>query len=414
MITRNFRNLMALMAEASGTVSALLPARDVTGRPLYLHSVFSNQTFPTSRTTTPTVTATSSGISLGTGNSAEKETDYQLEKTLTSGVQMTLTSTTMSVDEYGSPTVTFRITVTNTSGAELTITEVGYKQTVPAVPKLTFTSSSNYVLLLDRTVLKEPLVLSAGDAGVIEYKLTTYPYPHRVIGDVELVSWTWGTNEQIVAMIEAANAGLIDLQKDANWTVGDMRVIDMSGFKDARETVFAPQEIALVITSFEDYNDCGCVMQVDFYDSLTPAERMHSTAQTAGGYSGSEVYTTTIPAVLNALPEWLQDLLKPFSVLVSEGPNSDTIETIEDNKLALRSEVEITGTTNYSKAGEGNQIDFYKSYRYKCLGFKSTSASAYLTRSPYNATQYCSINSSGAATYLNANSTAGLSLFGCL
>lgn len=142
---------------------------------------------------------------------------------------------------------------------------------------------------------------------------------------------------------------------------------------------------------------------------------MHSSATTVGGYGGSEMHETTLPALVEALPSWLKSRLKTFSVLVSEGNDSSTIETVGNNKLALRSEKEITDTNTYSKAGEGSQIPFYKGWKAKGLGIASTTSyTSYFTRSPNNATTYAVVTNSSTPNYSNANSKNGLAPFGCL
>ena len=127
--------------------------------------------------------------------------------------------------------------------------------------------------------------------------------------------------------------------------------------------------------------------------------------------------STTIPALVNALPDWLKNSLIEFSCLASAGAGSDTIETITGNKLALRSEVEIFGYKAYSKAGEGSQIAYYETSanRKKKRGH-SGSDSGWWTRSPYasGSRQFCNISSSGSVSYNDANAPQGVAPFGCL
>ena len=234
---------------------------------------------------------------------------------------------------------------------------------------------------------------------------------------LEIVPWSTGTDEQIVAMIEAARAGTIDLQTDGNWKVGDVRTITVGAFTDGGSTAHAEQSIDIVISQFGDYMNCGCVMQFDFKDELATGVRMNSSNTNAGGWGESEMYKTTMPALVEALPTWLKGLLLEFSVLASAGSQSATINTVTGNKLALRSEIEIFGTITYSKAGEGSQIEYYKTSanRIKKRGH-SGSANYWWERSPYgsNSDRFCIVGSDGSANINNARDASGVAPFGCI
>lgn len=176
---------------------------------------------------------------------------------------------------------------------------------------------------------------------------------------LNIVSWTDGTDEEIAAMLDAARNGSIDLQTDGGWTVGDVRTIKVGAFTDGIVN-HSEQNVDIVISSFEDYNGCGCKMQFDFKNSLAINSCVNASDTNVGGYKASTMFITTLPNLVKALPEWLSGRLMEFAVKASAGGTSDTIETITGNKLALRSEMEIFGTIRYSKSGEGEQIEYYK------------------------------------------------------
>lgn len=236
-------------------------------------------------------------------------------------------------------------------------------------------------------------------------------------GGVTIVPWSTGTDAEIGDMIDAAHAGTIDLQQDGGWAVGDVRSITISAFTGGGNTSHASQTIDIVISSFSDYNSCGCVMQFDFKDELATGVRMNSSHTNAGGYGASEMKLTTLPALVNALPTWLKNALIEFSVLASAGSKSSTIETVTGNKLALRSEVEIFGSTTFSKAGEGSQIPYYatSANRIKKRGH-SGSANSWWERSPLgsNSNRFCNVDSYGGANGNGASNAYGVAPFGCL
>jgi len=232
-----------------------------------------------------------------------------------------------------------------------------------------------------------------------------------------IVSWASGTDEEIAAMIDAAHTGTIDLRQDGGWAVGDVRTISIEAFASGDNVAHAAQSIDIVITSFDEYMSCGNVMQFDFKEALELGIRMNSYNTNAGGYGASEMKTTTLPALVNALPAWLKSRLIEFSVLVSAGNKSSTIETVTGNKLALRSEIEVFGTNTHSFAGEGLQISYYAiaNNRSKKRGHSGTTDTWWMC-SPVasNTTGFCIVTNSGNADYSGASMLRGVSPYGCL
>lgn len=358
MVTRNYESVLAAMLTGCSVNYGHLPITNVAGSTRFMSgSICTSNDFPYSIKATPTTNWAASGISIGSGDRTPTKDDYVLQSTITSGVSLTLTGTKAGCDAPGVPYVEYRITVTNTGSSAVTIREVGYKQDIRCVdfPGSSSTPVST-VCLIDRTVLETPVTIQAGDAGVICYRLQMTPTVRTKAG-VELVSFTWGTDEQICAMIDAARNGDIDLQTDGGWRVGDARTIYVDAFTGGNFTNTA-KYMDIVITQFGDYNNCGCLFQFDFAEHVGKT-RISASSYNTGGYGATEMYTTTLPAMVEALPSWLKTRLKTFDVLVSAGGGSSTIETVSGNKLALRSEVETFGTTSKSPEGEGSVVAWY-------------------------------------------------------
>lgn len=225
------------------------------------------------------------------------------------------------------------------------------------------------------------------------------------------------SDENFVNLIQAAHDGVIDLHNDAGWHVGDKRSISISAFRGGGPVSHAAQTIDIAISSFDDYENCGCVMQFDFVDTLAAGNRINSSDTNSGGYGSSEMKTTTLPALVNALPAYLRDLLIEFSCKASAGSQSSTINTVTGNKLALRSEIEIFGARYYSKSGEGSQIPYYQTSanRVKKRGH-SGSAKYWWLRSPNgNGTMsYVFVTDTGSSSSGNATTDYGLAPFGCI
>lgn len=416
MVTKNFLNLLA-MALQSGSNIGNLPVKDTTGLEKYLTG---GSTFYTSTTKAVTTNADAAGISVGTGNTAATDEDFQLAEPLTSGISLTLSETVYGADEPGYPYVQYKVTVTNTGSDPITVKEICYKQTLNAAKYPGYaTGAGDHICMLDRTVLDTPVTIAAGDAGIITYKLRTIPEPAKTVANIPMVSFTFGTDEQIAAILDAAAAGTVDLQTDAGWRVGDMRKISVGAFTGGNSVSCPAQDGFIVISSFEEYNTgLGNVLQFDFVDELSAKFRMDPTNTTAGGYGATEMYTTTLPALVEALPSWLKTRLKTFSVIASKGGSDvTTAETVSGNKLALRSEMEVFGTRAYSQVDEGTQVDYYKpaSNRIKTLGFGG-GVHTWWERSANSSSKFCYVTSGGTAAVAsgNASTAYGAAPFGCI
>lgn len=234
---------------------------------------------------------------------------------------------------------------------------------------------------------------------------------------VSLATFADATDDEIAAMIYAAHMGVIDLQADAGWAVGDSRTIRLSLFTGGTGITHYAQSNDIVISSFADYNGCGCVMQFDFKKSIQNTEKMNATDTNSGGYGASVMYTTTLPRMADALPAYLRNMLIAFPVLSSAGGQSGTINTVTGNLLALRSEIEVLGTIARSMAGEGSLIPYYATSANRSKGRVAYSGNyAWLLRSPYSSgnSSYASVTSAGAGSTRNASTACGLAPFGCI
>lgn len=415
MVTRNFLNMLTMALSAYGAVSCL-PARTVNGETRYLCGI-DNYSFPgRNPTNTVVLNAASAGISIGSGTTPPTENDYNLERTITANATASVTRTLYGTDSDGCPYTQFDITITNNNTNQtLTVTEIGYKQVFGKnykYPALSINGVSSDVFLIDRSLLDTPLIVPPGDAGIITYRLRTVPrYPMSIDG-VKLVSFTYGSDEDVVALIDAARAGTIDLQRDAGWRVGDLRRIRLESFTGGSITNSA-QYVYLVITSFDEYNGAGNVVQIDFFNQANTRFRMRASATNTGGYAASELYTTTLPAMEAALPAWLRSRLISFSVPTGAGNGSSEIVQVPDNKLALRSEVEVFGTTTYSAPGEGTRLAIYRPTFYLTKEiYSGGSYASWWLRSPKagSSTQFCAASTSGARAD-NASETWALAPF---
>ena len=109
------------------------------------------------------------GVYFGTDPTPATENDYRLGAPVTSGLSITNPSSVARIENVDAGTVKYSalFTVTNTSEAEIAIYEIGW------YTDHTNGSNSNlFYLMLDRTVLDEPIIIPAGSTKYIHYELT--------------------------------------------------------------------------------------------------------------------------------------------------------------------------------------------------------------------------------------------------
>lgn len=173
MLTKNFKNMMAMVLPSVSGGPGLLPVKDIGGTVRYFGTIQDSSSFPYTRTNAYTATATAVGWTFGGGTTPATDDDYALESPITSGLSCSSASALRKLDSNGYPYVTFAMTVTNSSNADITISEIGYKQNMYCTTALEGTSYGRYVFLIDRTVLTTPITIPAGQYAVVEYTLKT-------------------------------------------------------------------------------------------------------------------------------------------------------------------------------------------------------------------------------------------------
>ena len=150
---------------------------------------------------------------------------------------------------------------------------------------------------------------------------------------------------------------------------------------------------------------------------MATTRRMNASNTNSGGFTGSEMYSWLQNTLLPTLPSYLQAVLKSVNKKTSAGSQSSTINT-NSMKLFLFSEIEIFGSTTYSKAGEGSQYSYFATAanRIKYLSNGSGSASWWWERSPGGSysNSFCIVGSSGGASVSGAGSAYGVCFGFCV
>lgn len=246
-----------------------------------------------------------------------------------------------------------------------------------------------------------------------------------VTQNVPTVSWADGTDEQIVAMVAAADAGQIDLSD--YWHVGDERVVHL----DAMEATgvgesHVAQDVTLVLMNAggKTLNTptaggrTTCSFIVGQKDSLTEAGYINSTNTNAGGWDACARRTWCNDVYRNAIPSTLRSIFKQVKNKTANGGSDATAAVESVDYFAMPAEYEVFGAYTYSSSAYESGLTQFEYYQTAANRIKQRngSASYWWERSPDASSSYnfCYVSSSGTASNRSAHSTTGLAPFGCI
>ena len=117
------------------------------------------------------------GLYFGGGSTPASKSDYKLESPITSGLTITEPSSIAWADDgNGKYEAIASFNVRNTTDADINIYEIGLftpvnNSAVSSTSKIHATSQTIYYVLMERTVLTEPITIPAGQAKVVTYKI---------------------------------------------------------------------------------------------------------------------------------------------------------------------------------------------------------------------------------------------------
>ena len=242
---------------------------------------------------------------------------------------------------------------------------------------------------------------------------------------LKIVTWADGTDAEIVAMVNAADNGEINLAD--YWSVGDERQVTLS----AMEATGVGESHAEQTVTFVLMNAGGktlanatpsgrteCSFIVGMKNGLAKKGYMNSSYTNSGGWESCKRRTWCNDVFRNAIPETLRDIFKQHLNVTADGSSSTTATSTD--YFALPAEKEVFGSVTYADStAEANltQFEYYKtsSNRIKKVG-DGGAANPWWERSPRSGTSnmFCSGNSDGSATYDPASMVRMLAPFGVI
>ena len=279
-------------------------------------------------------------------------------------------------------------------------------------------ASGDEAVTIDQSAEALGLETAGGATGKRAITLSQLKMAYDSVPKVEIVSWAGGTNEQIAAMVAAADAGQIDLSD--YWSEGDIRTVSLSSMSATGVgESHAAQSVRFVLSDpghFTLASGKPCNFVVNMKDCLREQGYMNSSNTNSGGWNGCKRRTWCNNVFRNAIPSGLRPAFKQFQTKAAIG--TGVASTTSTDWFALPSEVEVFGRVTYanSTAESGNtQLNYYKTPSNRV---KKTNGSAdwWWVRSPVSSASnlFCIVGSSGSADGSWSAIDSGLSPFGCI
>ena len=195
------------------------------------------------------------------------------------------------------------------------------------------------------------------------------------------------------------------------WNIGDKKTLTVDGVTYTAVIIGFDHDNVANAGSY-GRSKAGITWQL--LDCLNTTYQMNSSNTNNGGWTSCAMRTSTMATLLGKLPTALKNNIVPVTKLTSAGNQSTQINSTTDS-LFLLSEIEIFGATQYSKAGEGVQYEYYAAGN-PSVKKVNGSASPWWERSPSgaDATYFCIVVSYGDASNGNAYGSGGVAFGFCV
>ena len=195
------------------------------------------------------------------------------------------------------------------------------------------------------------------------------------------------------------------------WNIGDKKTLTVDGVTYTAVIIGFDHDNVANAGSY-GRSKAGITWQL--LDCLNTTYQMNSSNTNNGGWTSCAMRTSTMATLLGKLPTALKNNIVPVTKLTSAGNQSTQINSTTDS-LFLLSEIEIFGATQYSKAGEGVQYEYYAAGN-PSVKKVNGSASPWWERSPIGSdtASFCFVDSNGNASYNDATYSYGVAFGFCV
>lgn len=343
-----------------------------------------------------------------------KTADWVIDK---ADADATLSSNTVTLDEDHT---SITVTVTNATG------EVSVSSENTALATATYDSSTGIITITSPNQKSGMVTVTVTIAEASNYNEGTKSI---TVSCKYVPEKDWkdgadkGTDEEIAAMIEAADNGDIDLS--LYWAVNDKRTVHLSAMTagDGLNTAQPEQDVVLVLmdtganSGYKDVNGKPVNFVWGQENSLSEYGRMNTTNTNSGSWNGCAMRTDLNSKYYNALPAEFRACFKQFNVITAQTYNGSTNQTSQDY-ISLFAEKEVFGSVTYSNSTEANALTQIEYYKTTANRVKQAKGSNYYwwERSPYSsgAHYFCLVTSGGNADDNGASGANGVAPFGCI
>lgn len=183
-------------------------------------------------------------------------------------------------------------------------------------------------------------------------------------------SWANASDEQIAAMIAAADAGQIDLADI--WHVGDTRTVSLSAMSAiGAETANPAQTASFVLVDADNSNyeyvtslssgETHCRFVVGLAEQLEYGGYMHIPASNNPGWGSCQRRTWCNETFRNAIPSTLREIFKQVKVKSVNNYQTPTVTTSNDY-FFMPAEREVLSTRFKSPQNEWNVLSQFEYY----------------------------------------------------
>lgn len=304
------------------------------------------------------------------------------------------------------------------------------------------TFSSSGTVALQIPWIGETTLTATDDTDTATSKVTISSYGSDYSAELsflKIVTFANGTDEEIVAMIEAHYNNKINIAD--YWAAGDKRNVSLSAMSATgvgeshraqtvqyaiadfeHDTLSTPinghTKAAVTLTQVDCLMDATNASNLNNGSNDTEKGYMNSSGTNNGGWKSCARRIWCNNVYYDALPSVIKSSVKSVNKLTSVGSSSYSINTTSD-KIFLLSEIEIFGSKHYSYSDEGTQYTYYKtqSNRYKMPKWNSSSVSnIWWERSPRSGSSgsFCCVYYGGYASDYYAGDSLGLAPCLCI